>query len=228
MTRRTACVVQEGRFHAGRATRFGIIGITAASLIVSVTVPCFATEATVPSANLRSLPELLRAESSILDALDSAVFEARRAESVMNSAASEQKAAEARMASAETALMQARMLEHGARARLQATLRLHRTAEPFGSAAVLVLLGGDEELSRRTTLLARLSKQQATDVATITASTSGSATACLKSATARPTLASFTNSSARDKLVSQATASFEPAGKPASRFFPINPQPMMA
>jgi hypothetical protein len=32
----------------------------------------------------------------------------------------------------------------------------------------------------------------------------------------------------RDKFVSHATTSFELAGKPASRFFPIKPQPMMA
>lgn len=142
-----------------------------ASLLILGAVPSIVAQTpSPPPAGLRSLPDLLKAEASILDTLDTAVFEARRAESQMKAAETDRKAAEARMATAESALRSARGLEAVARARLQATLRLHRTVEPFGSAVVQVLLGDDGDLSRRAALLARLSARQAAEVAALTES----------------------------------------------------------
>ncbi len=151
--------------------RAAVLLAGAAALVTTAVAPrLLAAEAPADSPIPRSLPELLHAESSILDALDTAVFESRRADSVMKAADAERKAAEVRMGAAMAALRQAQAREAEARARLQATLRLHRTAEPFGSAAVQVLLGDDEDLSRRTALLARLSARQAAEVAAVTES----------------------------------------------------------
>jgi len=131
-------------------------------LLLLLAVPALASDASRESPP-RSLPDLLRAEMSVLDALDTAVFEARRYETRARSAEAQRSAAEARLSRARQALEEARAREAQARGRLDSTMRLLRAAEPFGSAAVQVLLGGDEELSRRAALLSRLTARQAAD-----------------------------------------------------------------
>ena len=59
----------------------------------------------------RSLPDLLRAEMSVLDTLDTAVFEARRYETRARSAEAQRCAAEARLSQARQALEEARARE---------------------------------------------------------------------------------------------------------------------
>jgi murein DD-endopeptidase MepM/ murein hydrolase activator NlpD len=115
----------------------------------------------------RSLPDLLRTESSLLDALDNAVFEARHAEATARAAENERHAAETRQIAAEADLRKALLLEVEARARLASTLRMLRVTEPFNSGAVQVLLGEDQRFTRHSALLSRLGDRQTVEIATI-------------------------------------------------------------
>lgn len=109
------------------------------------------------------LASLLREETSILDALDRAVFEIRRAEMDLQNAIEAQTRLEARQAGALHALAETHAREVETRTRLHATLRLLAAS---GRPDVLrVLFGADEadEEARRDALLKRLSARQAVE-----------------------------------------------------------------
>lgn len=110
----------------------------------------------VPSKDVTSL---LQQEVSILDALDQTIFEIRRAEMDLQNALAAQARLEARQEAANQALAAAQDRAAETLSRLRVTLRLVAVSDPPD--ILRVLIGGDEEETRRAALFKRLAVRQA-------------------------------------------------------------------
>ena len=121
----------------------------------------------VARAQSPDLKAVLVEEKSVLDALDRAVFEARRADLAMKSAEAARAGTEERLRTAQAGLRTAQKARDEAGARLQATLRLVAAARPYGTAASLLLGPEGDDLVRRRALTDRLAARQAGELATM-------------------------------------------------------------
>lgn len=107
------------------------------------------------------LTETLKSEEAILDALDQAVFEARKAEGDLKKAQAAANVAESRLAERRKALEASLEALRKARGRLAVTLRIRRA---MGEDPVSGLFLEDERTLRRSVLLERLTKRQAEEL----------------------------------------------------------------
>lgn len=108
-----------------------------------------------------SIDAVLTGEIAILDALDGAVFEARRAEAEMQRALEVQKACEARLAVLKEALEAAENKVREAKARLELALKLIAGAGTLDPLSILLRGEEAEQDVRRSVLLRRLAAQKA-------------------------------------------------------------------
>jgi murein DD-endopeptidase MepM/ murein hydrolase activator NlpD len=141
---------------------------TRLSILVGLLVVPFAQASWATAPGTRSSEQasrLLQEEKSILDALDTYIFEARRAERALESASDARARTEERLALARDAMEKARLQADGAAIRLQETLRLARVTAPYRSQTAMVLGGEDRDLTRRGALLDRLAGRQAQELA---------------------------------------------------------------
>lgn len=133
-------------------------------VLLLVPLPTFGEPAPAADLATASPSEVLNREMSLLEALDRALFEMRRAETRIRTARDALKAAEARKAEAETALAAALSREEEARRRLQAGIRLLRASAPLREGALQALWFDDPLLPRRLALLDRLARDRAADL----------------------------------------------------------------
>jgi murein DD-endopeptidase MepM/ murein hydrolase activator NlpD len=157
------------------------------------------------AAQPRDLESILKEEGSVLDALDRAVFEGRRAETAMRQAEEAGAEAQARLAIAQAELSVSASRADEARRRLLATLRLGAAARPFGIAATLLAGMNVDEGVRRQAMLARLATRQAKDLATLVRASEAAEVAEFKAVIERANTAVMAQvaASARARLASE-------------------------
>lgn len=144
-----------------RCFRRATAGIFLPVLTVLVVLPLPADAAEGPT----SASETLKQELSILDALDSYVFEARQAESTAARTAGYLKAAMARQENATSELKAATDEFEASRRRLADTIRIGRLATDYGVFESIFISDCNLESARRGMLVRKMAARQADELA---------------------------------------------------------------